>query len=324
MLTVQDVNLNDIGEAQWTELTRQSCCASFFQTFIWIKLWLSHFGDSIERSLILAVYDNGVIVGIGPFAIQSNTIQFLTLSEVNNEHTLSDFGDVIAVTSKEEIVWLALINHIKQLSESENYAIKLTNIRGNSVGYNLIIEQNYLNLEQIEVAPKIKLPKDWQSYLSTLSSHYRYELKRKLKTIVEQQLSVSKVIINPETINEYIRLIDASNQEKQNFYSASIRNFFIDLLYQPPVDLFFLYHNNVAVSSLITFNYKDDVMAYNTSYDLRFNHLSPGILLFGLVIQQAITKQKQWFDFLRGSEPYKYRLGALDQRLFCAHHGIGV
>ena len=41
--------------------------------------------------------------------------------------------------------------------------------------------------------------------------------------------------------------------------------------------------------------------------------LSPGTLLVGHAIEQAMEEGAQAFDFLRGGEPYKYRWGAVDQ-----------
>jgi CelD/BcsL family acetyltransferase involved in cellulose biosynthesis len=52
---------------------------------------------------------------------------------------------------------------------------------------------------------------------------------------------------------------------------------------------------------------------YLGGFDPRWRELSPGTLLVGHAIEQAIAQGAGTFDFLRGSEPYKYRWGALDQ-----------
>ena len=42
-------------------------------------------------------------------------------------------------------------------------------------------------------------------------------------------------------------------------------------------------------------------------------HLNPGTLIVGMVIEDAIERGMTQFDFLRGSEPYKYWWGATDR-----------
>jgi CelD/BcsL family acetyltransferase involved in cellulose biosynthesis len=57
-------------------------------------------------------------------------------------------------------------------------------------------------------------------------------------------------------------------------------------------------------------------MIYNTSYDFAQKHWSPGIVSFGLAIQDAIAAGNPVFNLLRGGEEYKKRLGAKDLELF--------
>jgi CelD/BcsL family acetyltransferase involved in cellulose biosynthesis len=51
---------------------------------------------------------------------------------------------------------------------------------------------------------------------------------------------------------------------------------------------------------------------YLSGFDPDAAHLSPGTLIVGMVIEDAITHGMTRFDFLRGSEPYKYWWGASD------------
>ena len=317
MLRVEEVNFNRIGEKQWSALVRQSRCASFFQTYAWIKLWLIHFERTIEKTLILAVYDDNTLIGIGPFAIKNQAIEFITLTEVEEQQTLSDYGDIVAVANKEDIIWQAILAQLLQLKKEHGYTIKFNLVCEGSVSYTLLNTIFYGKSEQIEVAPRIALPQDWTVYLSMLTSHARHELKRKMRMSNTEGLRLNRATIDASTINSYTQLIEGVNQQKQQFYSTAMLHFFIDLLHQPGVELFFLYHNTVVIASLILFQYNEDVLAYNSSYDSKYKHFSPGIVLFELAIEHAIQSRKKSFDFLRGCEHYKYGLGALDQRLFC-------
>ena len=47
-----------------------------------------------------------------------------------------------------------------------------------------------------------------------------------------------------------------------------------------------------------------------------FERYSPGTLVVGHAVEQAIEAGARAFDFLRGGEPYKYAWGAVDERLY--------
>jgi len=48
-------------------------------------------------------------------------------------------------------------------------------------------------------------------------------------------------------------------------------------------------------------------------YDPAFSRMSPGVLMLGMVIEDALASGARAIDFLRGREPYKYLWGACDR-----------
>jgi CelD/BcsL family acetyltransferase involved in cellulose biosynthesis len=67
----------------------------------------------------------------------------------------------------------------------------------------------------------------------------------------------------------------------------------------------------------MNFDYKNQIMVYNSGLDPHnFQWLSPGIVLVGNLIQHAIEHQRATFDFLRGDEDYKYRLGGQTTHIY--------
>jgi len=73
---------------------------------------------------------------------------------------------------------------------------------------------------------------------------------------------------------------------------------------------------NADAGAYMNFDYKGRVMVYNSGLDPRFlQAYSPGIVLMGWLIQDAIERRCAVFDFLRGNEDYKYRLGGQDTRV---------
>jgi CelD/BcsL family acetyltransferase involved in cellulose biosynthesis len=49
--------------------------------------------------------------------------------------------------------------------------------------------------------------------------------------------------------------------------------------------------------------------------DYRFSELSLGWVLLGYLLEWANEHKRQYFDFMRGDEQYKYRFGAVDRRV---------
>jgi CelD/BcsL family acetyltransferase involved in cellulose biosynthesis len=58
------------------------------------------------------------------------------------------------------------------------------------------------------------------------------------------------------------------------------------------------------------------VYLYISGFDPALDRLSPGMLLVGRALEQAVTEGFATLDFLRGQEPYKYFWGAADAPSF--------
>jgi CelD/BcsL family acetyltransferase involved in cellulose biosynthesis len=71
-----------------------------------------------------------------------------------------------------------------------------------------------------------------------------------------------------------------------------------------------------AAASLVSFSDDQGIYLYNSSYDPHLAEASPGIAIVGTLIEQAIAEGLPRFDFLKGAETYKFRLGAEARPLY--------
>ena len=55
---------------------------------------------------------------------------------------------------------------------------------------------------------------------------------------------------------------------------------------------------------------------YNSAFEPAVGHLSPGNVILSHLIESTIASGLQVFDFLKGDENYKFRLGAIPRPLF--------
>ena len=79
----------------------------------------------------------------------------------------------------------------------------------------------------------------------------------------------------------------------------------------------FLVINGTPSAAYCDFDYNQKILVYNSGLMPQENaHLSPGIVLLSYNIRDAIAHKREVFDFLRGNETYKYRMGAVDTKVF--------
>ena len=67
--------------------------------------------------------------------------------------------------------------------------------------------------------------------------------------------------------------------------------------------------NAAPVAVSMCFDYNDTLHLYNSGFDPRYRALSAGLLCKVLSLKDAIERGRQKYDFLKGAETYKYRLG---------------
>jgi CelD/BcsL family acetyltransferase involved in cellulose biosynthesis len=67
-----------------------------------------------------------------------------------------------------------------------------------------------------------------------------------------------------------------------------------------------------VIAAFYGFMYRRRAYYYLGGFDPEFESISPGTLLIGYAIEQAISEGASEFDFLRGQERYKYLWGAED------------
>ncbi len=64
------------------------------------------------------------------------------------------------------------------------------------------------------------------------------------------------------------------------------------------------------------FDYNNTVFLYNNGYDPQYSFLSVGLISKALCIKASIERGRGKFDFLKGAEEYKYRLGGKEVNLY--------
>jgi CelD/BcsL family acetyltransferase involved in cellulose biosynthesis len=108
--------------------------------------------------------------------------------------------------------------------------------------------------------------------------------------------------------------------DKAAFMTGQMASFFRSLAEamaeEEMLRLFFLDLDNRPAAAVMCFDYNMKVYLYNNAYDHRFRALSVGLLSKVLSMRDSIERGKRTYDFLKGGEPYKYRLGGRPVRVY--------
>jgi CelD/BcsL family acetyltransferase involved in cellulose biosynthesis len=87
--------------------------------------------------------------------------------------------------------------------------------------------------------------------------------------------------------------------------------------------LYFLDLDDTPVAAVMCFDYDATIYLYNNGYDGKYGSLSVGLLSKVLTIKESIRRGKRKYDFLKGTEEYKHRLGGKPVPLYRCQVKLG-
>ncbi len=320
--------------AEWNPLLHQTASDTPFLTLEYQRIWWEHFGGDNPLLIYTSRDEGGVLRGIAPLFIGHKSgrrkLYLVGCAEIRDDLDVSDYLDVIAAPGYERLVYDALLDAIAQPDAPAWDALELRDLPAASPtleGLPDLAQARGWRVDQTApaVCPTIQLPDTFEGYLSRLDKKERHELRRKIRRAEQFEDPVTLYITSDEDkldadLDEFITLLVKSRRDKAEFMNDTMRSFFHTLGHAACrsgwLQLAFIQIGGVNAATYLNFDYQNRVMVYNSGLDpLNFQALSPGIVLMGWLIERAIANKRAVFDFLRGDEDYKYRLGGQDTRV---------
>ena len=297
----------------WEEVLPLSSTNTIFVTPWWQRVWWCHFGEGFDLC-ILSVSDDDGVAGVAPLMIKDGVVSFV------GDKDLFDYLDFLVPSGKEQVFYNALWDHLKGLAWD---TLELSSLPESSPTLEYLptlAERSGFAVETAheEMTPVAALPATWDEYLAGLNKKDRHELRRKLRRLESadspRQYFYDDVDVLPQGMQDFFRLLRASSDDKLAFMTPEREKFFIDVALElapkSQFKLYFLEVGGVRVASCICFDYDGSYLLYNSGYDPNYSALSVGLLNKALCIRDAIEEGRDTFNFLKGSERYKYNLGA--------------
>lgn len=304
---------------EWGWLLDQGQVRSIFSTPEWQELNWRNLREDGWQLLLMAVRGKGRPIGIAPLRRRGGVIQFIGNPDV------SDYLDFLFNPGHEELFYPAFLDALKSEDWNSLDLHCLPTASPTLTHLPFLAQRMGLTvvLEQENVSPGMELPGAWEDFLASLDKKHRHELRRKIRRL-EQNDTFKYYALEGDGIaagmDDFLRLQRASSPEKAAFMDLRMEAFFRDMLGRLAardwVKLYFMEVDGKRVSTALCFKYGQEILLYNSGYDLSYGWLSVGLLLKAFCIRDAIETGMKRFDFLRGAEHYKYEMGGVDVPIY--------
>jgi CelD/BcsL family acetyltransferase involved in cellulose biosynthesis len=312
--------------SEWHALLPSTAADTVFSTPEWLGSWWQVFGK--DRPLHIVAFRQGAqLVGLAPLmrSVEDGHRCLCFIGGLD----VSDYFDILVRQDQESATLSAFLDHIDNLSDWD--VVDLHSVCDGSPTLtllpNLARARGYaVSIKQEEVCPIIQLPASWDTYVDSLSKKDRHELRRKLRRLDSEAQgqwswrTIRDAVDLPQALSDFFDLHAKSGAGKAEFWDQSRRAFFEAnawaMLSAGWLHLSFLELNGSRAAAIYAYDYGDAMSLYNSGYDPAHGYFSVGVLLVAFGVQEAIAAGKRRFDFLRGSEPYKYTFGAVDTAVF--------
>lgn len=318
-LRLRDEALDELADA-WNRLLAQSSTRTVFVSPLWQRLWLKSFQNDREFRLY-SVRDGDHVLGVAAFLAEDRRLAF------SGDPQNCDYMDFVIHQGMEEPVLRALF---EELAASPCQEIRLWGVPATSPTLTLLPSVAAaagftLTWEKEAVCPRVLLPPTWDAYMAQLTKKDRHELRRKMRRLFDSGYRITYYALTaPEEIgpamDDFLRLMEQSKQEKAEFLTPPMGLFFrtmaVALAGEGMVRLYFLELDGKRVAAVLCFDYGNELLMYNSGFDHTFGHLAVGLISKALVVKDAIEQGRRAVDFLRGTERYKYDLGAHDVQVY--------
>ncbi len=166
--------------------------------------------------------------------------------------------------------------------------------------------------ERHEMTAVLDLPDDPERYLATLDKRQRHEVRRKRRRFESMRgTPLLDRVEGSEAVETFVAMHRRAEGEKGRFMSETRARFFAALHHDVGAVIDVLRDSEGrAVAAGFGFEDAAGYFFYNSAYEPEAAPASPGIVLVNLLIDDAIRRGLRRFDFLKGDEAYKSRLGA--------------
>lgn len=307
------------SEALWLETHTALAWDCLFVLPPWLQPVVAHL-DPPGDPQILAIREQRQLIGFVPLAVTGDRAAFLGAPQV------CDYQDIVSAPGKEAVVLLGVIDYLRQQGV---HTLDLETLRPDAAlfrGVGPLAQAGKLAAVQspVEVTYEMPLPQSWEGYLNQLTGKQRHEVRRKVRRLeAGGPYALRMARTGPglqADIAAFLKLFGMNRRDKADFMDSSMSAYFEDIMNAMAgcglLRLLFLELAGAPAAAVLCFDYKGTRYLYNSAYNGLYNDLSVGILSKVFSIRSAAEAGIGQYDFLKGAETYKQRIGGREVQLY--------
>jgi len=305
---------------EWAALWQRAPAATPFQSPAWLIPWWRHFGNDALHAL--AVREGDRLVGLLPLYLlrEPGCAKLLPLGIA-----ISDYLDGLFAPGREQAAAAAMLRSL-----AEPHAWDVCELRPLPAASPLLAAPDPAGrpaeIAPLEPCPTIAIPPDASGLGEVLSARIRTKLRNYGRRAARQgvvRFETASAAAVGELLEALIALHGARWAEREGegvLADPRVRAFqreTVPLLRASGLlRLHALRIDERPVAVLYALAAKGCHYCYLTGFDPAYAAISPGTLLLGYAVEQAMREGARTCDFLRGGERYKYLWGAEDRPTF--------
>ena len=316
----------------WDDLLGESD-ARIFQTYEWLHTWWTILGapDPRRRLFLLMIYQDEILVGIAPFFCETvvvlGPLRYRRLLFIGKD--TSDYLDLIARRGKEEFVVDRVARYLAD-HRTEFNTLQLEDIRDGSPTHlrlhETLLRRGFAGERFLsEYCPRTYLQNTWEETAATFPKSHRNRLLKRMKVVTEEMGIAFEHVTDTASIEGAMDEFITMHQARWNvighqgvFAQSATDRFHREvaphLHRRGWLYLGFLRSKGKRVVGDYGLIFRDECSTYlgGAIGDDEIMRQSPGIVLLMTIMKHCHTLGIRVYDFLRGTERYKYNLAAVD------------
>lgn len=311
----------DSVKNDWDSIYEKDENASFFLSWPWVRSWCA---VTRYRWIILAARKEASTLPVAfmPLGFKTRKInRFISTTDfVSSGGDWADHSGFVCMPEDSEETLTALASYLKKRIPWDSLSLNEISDPRFAFFINLFTTRNYrtIHLKQSE-CPFITLPETWEQYChETISKRTHKDIDYYLRRI-QRDIDFRSTTVTKDNLNESIEILLHlyENRRKPQFKLMVTR--FREILtrcFQNNVlwlNILWDGEKPIAAYSAFLDRKNNTFVGCNIGFDESYSKLRPGTIIFSESIKYAIENGFKYYDFGRGTEAYKYTLGAKDR-----------
>lgn len=319
----------------WNRLLEQSASNTITLTHEWLTTWWEVFGENREL-YILIVRDKDEVIGIAPMLKRTvqhygllpfRRLEFLASGEDQADEICSDYLDFILLRGREQEALNLLLGYITE-KDADWDEILLTDVASDSVNLSLLktfCEKSEIKMQQVrdEIAIFLPLTKSFTEIVQNVGPHFRRRIRQDRKAFAKYSGEI-RLIKTADDFEEGFQALMDLHQDRwisrggtgvfaSEKFTRFHRLFAMKACEHDWLRLYLAVKDGKAIAATYNFSYDRKAHYYQSGFRLEGSNLySPGVLIQGYSIEDAIGEGLSEFDFLKG-QPGSYKFKWLPQ-----------